>query len=225
MGWPPWPRAPVGPAIVRSICRGKSQPGGRRWAEANARTERGLVVEDVEYGCAAVKHWRARGCGQHGLAAGGRVRQAWRSAAIGTESRPALDNAYLATLRPSVQAAPHGDASARNRIAVPPPVTRRPNAHGNYPADHLVSSRRRAPSTCRDDIGRSSFYSTPTTESPDANQPRVAPAIFQSRNAPTMAQTAPSSAPATGLAHRKFHGCSSIREYEIMGKLGEGTFG
>ncbi|KAF4545151.1 CMGC/CDK protein kinase [Lasiodiplodia theobromae] len=40
-----------------------------------------------------------------------------------------------------------------------------------------------------------------------------------------MAQTAPSSAPATGLAHRKFHGCSSIREYEIMGKLGEGTFG
>lgn len=23
----------------------------------------------------------------------------------------------------------------------------------------------------------------------------------------------------------RFHGCSSIREYEILGKLGEGTFG
>ena len=24
---------------------------------------------------------------------------------------------------------------------------------------------------------------------------------------------------------QRFHGCSSIREYEILGKLGEGTFG
>ncbi|KAK8169854.1 kinase-like domain-containing protein [Phyllosticta citrichinensis] len=34
-----------------------------------------------------------------------------------------------------------------------------------------------------------------------------------------------STVPAPGLVHRKFQGCSKISDYEVMGKLGEGTFG
>ncbi|KAH7051332.1 kinase-like domain-containing protein [Macrophomina phaseolina] len=40
-----------------------------------------------------------------------------------------------------------------------------------------------------------------------------------------MAQHSSSATPAPSLASRRFHGCSSIRDYEVMGKLGEGTFG
>ncbi|KAF2087537.1 serine/threonine-protein kinase BUR1, partial [Saccharata proteae CBS 121410] len=40
-----------------------------------------------------------------------------------------------------------------------------------------------------------------------------------------MAQTAPSTAPAPHLSNRTFKGCSGIRDYDVMGKLGEGTFG
>ncbi|KAF2457009.1 kinase-like domain-containing protein [Lineolata rhizophorae] len=35
----------------------------------------------------------------------------------------------------------------------------------------------------------------------------------------------PSSSPASAGLNRKFHGCSSIKDYDVMDKLGEGTFG
>lgn len=99
--------------------------------------------------------------------------------------------------------------------------------HGNRCALHPRHRRcysARAPSTCRDDIGPWFLHTTQTTEFSDFNPtPRRSGGTY-SRSAPDMAQPS-SAAPAPGLAHRKFHGCSSIREYEVMSKLGEGTFG